>query len=372
MVNYSGKKMVFVINTLNGGGAERVISNLGNHFHNRDAEVLMVCLNEANPAYFLAPGIRVLSLLKGKRNTDIFSRIYYAIRTFFKLYVLLKKERPACTVSFMTSANLWTGMAAGLLKIPYLISERITPDYTVNKFNWLFRSFTASIYSKSAAIVVPSKGMVAGFRRKSAIRDLKNFEVINNPIQRFGQRGLTRVYAKKFILSVGRLTPQKGFDLLIIAFKRLQMKDIDLIISGEGPERKNLENQINELGLSKRIRLIGYQENLQDYYLQSELFVLSSRNEGYPNVLLEAMSLGCSCVATDCEFGPADIITHGKNGMLVKPDNVYLLSAAMGKLLNDPLLKAKISWNAKLVNQTNSLENTTAKWEELILKSMPA
>nr|WP_068893291.1 glycosyltransferase [Pedobacter panaciterrae] len=209
--------------------------------------------------------------------------------------------------------------------------------------------------------------MVDGFRKNKSFSGLSNFEVINNPVSQFSSSSAERVYPRKFILSVGRLDHQKGFDLLIKAFEKLQMRDVDLLISGEGVERKNLESQITDLNLNGRVKLIGYQKNLQDYYRQAEMFVLSSRNEGYPNVLVEAMSLGCACVATDCEFGPSDIIENEKNGLLVKANSIKYLSEAINRTMSDPVLKIKMSANAQLINQTNSLENTFAKWEKLIL-----
>jgi len=363
-------KLIFAINSLNGGGAERVISNLSNYLYNRGFGVTIVCLNEAKPAYYLEKGIKIVSLIHDKRKEHFLYRLWYGAVTFSKLLYLLVREKPSCVISFMTSANLWIGLTCNILNIPYLVSERVTPDYTVNQFNYFLRWLSAAMYSKSKAIVVPSKGMVDGFKKNKSFSRLSNFEVINNPVSHFNSACLERVYPHKFILSVGRLDHQKGFDLLIQAFAELELSDVDLLISGEGGERENLENQIKELNLNDRVKLIGYQKNLQDYYRQAELFVLSSRNEGYPNVLVEAMSLGCACIATDCEFGPSDIIENEKNGLLIKANSINYLSQAIKRTMSDPVLKIKMSVNAQLINQTNSLENTFAKWEKLILNNI--
>ncbi|MNY25386.1 putative poly(glycerol-phosphate) alpha-glucosyltransferase [compost metagenome] len=113
--------------------------------------------------------------------------------------------------------------------------------------------------------------------------------------------------------------------------------------------------------------LAGAKDDLQDYYNQAELFVLPSRNEGYPNALIEAMSNGCPCVAVDCEFGPAEIIEDGQNGILVPKDNVPALTKAMFNVLFDLNLKRKLRNEARLISQTNSLKVISDKWEELIL-----
>ena len=115
------------------------------------------------------------------------------------------------------------------------------------------------------------------------------------------------------------------------------------------------------------MRLIGSKENLQDYYQQAELFVLPSRNEGYPNALIEAMSMGCPCIAMDCEFGPAEIIENRKNGILVEDRNINMLAASMSEVLNDAVFKNRLSKGGKLIGKTNSQEAITSKWQDLIL-----
>ncbi|WEK21300.1 MAG: glycosyltransferase [Candidatus Pedobacter colombiensis] len=363
------KKLFFIINTLNGGGAERVISNLCNYFNNRSFDVSIICLNHTTPAYYLAPEIKVYTLVDTERKSNFLFRIWYSGLTFFKLLTLLVRYRPKMIISFMTTANLWTGITCNILGIPYIVSERTTPDDTVNKFNYALRWLSYHIYNKAKMIVVPSKGMIPCFRKNKSFRNLKNFEVINNPINQFTSSEAIDVHKRKFILAVGRLDEFKGFDLLITAFKSVQREDVDLLISGEGCDRKKLEDQIQDLNLAHRVKLIGFKSNLQDYYKQAQLFVLSSRIEGYPNVLVEAMSLGCACVATDCEFGPSDIIEHEKNGLLVKANSPTHLAEAINRALEDSTLKARIANNAKLINYANSAKNTSGKWEKLVLQS---
>ncbi|WP_222537121.1 glycosyltransferase family 4 protein [Pedobacter polysacchareus] len=365
MVNQLSEKLIFVINTLHGGGAERVICNLANYHHQKGHEVQLVCLNPAEPAYPLAAGIVVTNLIKSTRKRGLLYRFWYSMQVFAKLSYLLQREKPFCVVSFMTSANLWTALTCSILNFPYIVSERITPALTINKFNPLMRRLTYLLYKNAKAVVLPSKSMQDGFRKSKTFQQLRNIEIINNPITLFPDPQISPVYPHRFILAVGRLSTQKGFDLLITAFRRLEEKSLHLLISGEGEQREALEAQIEQLGLAQRIKLIGFRENIQDYYSQADLFVLSSRNEGYPNALLEALSLGSPCIATNCEYGPSDLIDHGKNGILVKSENIYQLASAMAMVLKDPLLKAKISVNAKSIRHSHSITNTSEKWTEL-------
>lgn len=360
-------KIFFIINTLQGGGAERVITNLANYFDLKKYRVVVVCLNCAPVTYKTSSGIRIYHLVKRINESNFLFRIYYACCTFFKLLYLLVKEKPKCVVSFTTSVNLWTGLTCGIARIPYLVSERITPDYTVNRFNYFLQWLSYLIYKHSKAVVIPARGMINSFKKNKWFKNLGNFKIIHNPVNMFNTDKSNKVYHKKFILAVGRLDPQKGFDLLINAYSKLEGLDIDLLISGEGKERENILAQIESLGLMDRVKLIGFKNNLQDYYRQAEIFVLSSRNEGYPNALVEAMSLGCPSIATNCEFGPSEIIKNGKNGLLVNCGNVDELTNSILDVLTNPILRSRISKNAMRINQTNSIENISMKWEKLIL-----
>ncbi|AOM75931.1 glycosyltransferase [Pedobacter steynii] len=362
----SGLKLVFVIYTLQKGGAERVLSTLSNSFSERSYKVVIVCMNDAEQGYPLADGIRVIPLLKRKHKEHIFRRLIYGMQTYLRLLLVLFRERPYCVISFMTSANLWTGLSCGLLRIPYIVSERTTPDHTINRFNFFFKWMSYFVYSGSKAVVVPAKGIENCLKNNGLFNRLNNYSIIRNPVYVFKSDQHVIVHRRKFILGVGRLSYEKGFDLLIDAFSKLRIKNIDLIIVGQGQERQNLAAQINRLNLQDRVMLAGAKDDLQDYYNQAELFVLPSRNEGYPNALIEAMSNGCPCVAVDCEFGPAEIIEDGQNGILVPKDNVPALTKAMFNVLFDLNLKRKLRNEARQISQTNSLKVISDKWEELI------
>jgi glycosyltransferase involved in cell wall biosynthesis len=275
-------------------------------------------------------------------------------------------KKPACIISFMTSANLWAGLTGMLTNTEYIVSERTTPDHTINKYRGFLKWFSFLVYSNARAIVLPSRGIENCLKKNRGFAGLKNYKVINNPVNSSCELTTEKVNNKKFILGVGRLSYEKGFDQLIAAFKESNTKDTDLLIAGDGVERNTLKQQIASLKLENSVKLIGVKENLQDYYSQAELFVLPSRNEGYPNALIEAMSMGCSCIAMDCEFGPSEIIEHQKNGLLVENQSISKLSKAIAKILKDPVLKQKLGVNARLINNTNSLQSISSQWEDII------
>lgn len=343
-----------------------MISILANEFNTEGFNVFIVCLNQAESVFKIAPEIKVISLIKCRGEEHILNRIRYAILIYFRLIALLIKEKPYCAVSFMTTANLWTGLACSLTNVSFVVSEHTIPDRTVNSFNYFLRKLSFMIYRKSKAIVVPAKGIADGMKRHESYKDLNNFKVIRNPIASFPKPSDNSVHDRKFILAVGRLNFVKGFDVLIDAFSKIDVDNIDLIILGDGTEYKNLQAQIEKLNLTDRVKLPGFKSNLQDYYNQAELFVLSSRNEGYPVALIEAMSFGCACVAVDCECGPSEIIENEVNGILVEQHNPAELIAAINKVLLDSVLRNKIAGNAQLLKQTNSVKSISANWNDLI------
>ncbi|WP_129714875.1 glycosyltransferase family 4 protein [Pedobacter sp. SYP-B3415] len=358
--------IAFVINSLGGGGAERVVARLSSHLAAQGFGVLIICLNKAETAYPLHPAVRVKTLVDRKKHEGLVRRAWYAWLTFSRLGTALKEAKLACVIAFMTSANIWTALAAKRHRIPYIVSERNAPEYGVSELNRLALRVCAKLYQQADAVVLPSAGIAEGLKRQSAFAGLANYVVINNPVDRQISYPVAAVHPEPFILAVGRLNYQKGFDRLIDAYSKLGAGAPDLLIAGEGGERAALTEQISRLGLMGRVVLLGPVKELQGYYLQARLFVLSSRNEGYPNALIEAMSCGCACIAADCEFGPAEIIKTGENGLLVRNGDQNALVNAMRLLLKDEGLRKKIGRQAAAIAESNSIEKISHRWVTLL------
>ncbi len=361
------KPKVFILTpSLSKGGAERVVSILVNNLSKKGYNVSLVMLNYSELGYAIATDVEIVYLNKSKRNKNILSRIYLAIVTFTKLISLINRSSPNYLISFTTTANLWTGIACSIFRIPYIVSERTTPERTIHKYHPLLKKLIFQLYKRSKAVVVPSEGIMLNLKKNKKFNGLHNYVIIHNPVTPFNNFSRERVHPRKFILSMGRLHHVKGFDRLIDAFSKIKAKNIDLLILGDGPEKESLIQQINDLSLTERVFLVGAKDNVQDYYKQCEIFVLTSRNEGYPNVLIEAMSAGCASIALDCDFGPREIIEQGENGLLVPNNDIMLLAQAIDVVLADPALKEKLAANAINVGITNSTNTVISKWEELI------
>src|SRR5690606_13580693 len=140
--------------------------------------------------------------LVGRRGSDhIICRIFYAIQTYIKLVFILLRDRPRCVVSFMTTSNLWSGLACSLVNIPFIVSERTTPDHTVNRFNPILNRIAFLIYNNSKGVVIPAKGMSEGFKRNKIFKKLDNFITIQNAVNSSSLISKGSIYQNKsFIL----------------------------------------------------------------------------------------------------------------------------------------------------------------------------
>jgi len=173
---------------------------------------------------------------------------------------------------------------------------------------------------------------------------------------------------RKILLAAGRLDSQKGFSLLIDAFAEAgrARPDWSLVILGEGPLREDLQRQIEVASIADRVVMPGYVGNVADWYRRASIFVLSSRFEGFPNVLLEAMAFGLPAVSFDCKSGPSDIIRPGVDGLLVKTGDAAALANAMARLMDDGVLRMQMASEAVAVRERFSEQAVMTQWNRLI------
>ena len=352
-------RWLFVIPGLGGGGAERVLVEVTGELARVGDEVTVLTYEDASrDRYRLGPHIRRVEaglppLVPGAGAN---------LRRLRLLRSVIDTESPDLIVSFLTHTNVLAVVAARSRGIPVIISERTDPRRHSEKRRW--RVLRALTYPFADALVVPGSAVAAIARAQRWNRDVV---VLPNPVSAEGDRepaGLPELPAH-FVLGVGRLGPEKGFDLLLQAFSRVPDPTLHLVIAGEGPDRGDLLALARALAIDERVHLPGWVADSRALMRRATAFVLSSRYEGFPNVLLEALSVGCPAVAFDCQSGPGEIISHGANGLLVRAESIDELAGSIARLCGDPGLRQRLGQAALLSIGRHGLPAVCEQWRAL-------
>ncbi|RMG42554.1 MAG: glycosyltransferase family 4 protein [Candidatus Dadabacteria bacterium] len=363
---------MLVIDSLGPGGAERNMTMLANHLAKTGHDVhFLLFSSEETPFYPLNNKI-FLEYLDFKRRSENFLRkVCAAIRGLRELRKRIKSIRPDRVISFMDQANIITLLATTGLKIDVIISERVNPsrssitERSIPKIvRVLLGLIRKAVYHKAKYIVVQTEGAKLCFSERLQAKTV----VIPNPVREIKKSTAPIRLPDKFILSVGRLTAQKRFDLLIDAFAKIaeEFPEWQLLIVGDGPLKRSLQRQIENLDLSQRIRLKENTSEIDALFSKAGLFVICSDYEGFPNVLLEAMASGLPVIATNCEYGPSEIIDHGTNGLLVPAGDCEALVNAIKKMLSDSQLRDKLKINAVTVKERYNINKIFKTWDHLL------
>lgn len=346
-------KILFVISSLSHGGAERVLVNIANHLSLKH-EVSIATFASTPSFYPLDKKVQHITLDLMKPSCTIIETLF---NTFKRLRILsgtIKTINPDVVISFMIHTNILSILAAKLTTRKIIIAERVAYSFYTNWLTLLVRRVS---YPWCDYLVTQT------LQDATHYDFVQNVTTIYNPIVMPSFPAETQ--KEKIILAVGRLDKQKGFDKLIKAYSLLPKSDWELWIAGDGQERSSLEKQISELKMPN-IKLMGVQKNIFDYYARASIFVLSSEKEGFPNVLLEAMSFGCACISFDCPYGPREIITDKINGILIENQNIEQLSQAIYTLINDAHTREMLSQEAIKVRQKYAIAHIVEKWKNII------
>ena len=348
-------KIVIIINMLHRGGAERVVSRLTLEW-SRSHDVVVALFSTKRLAY--QHGGRIVDL---RLPTDsLVQKVYRLGMGAARLALLFRQERPDRVVSFMESANFPAIMAAsvtGLLDRLW-ISVRVNPEVIPAAY----RRLIPWLYRAPARIVAPSEGVKEGLKKMGLSADKLHW--IPNPVVAgcSTNEDSASVFPDPFVLAAGRLVPAKGFDRLLKAFALLNRKDLHLVVLGEGPEREALMALAQTLEIGSSVHFPGAVSNIEAWYRSAMCFVLSSRYEGWPNVLMEAMANGCPVISYDCKYGPEEIVEDGKSGLLVAQGDISGLAAEINRVIVDKALRRRLASEGVRRGKTFSAEDIAPQW----------
>jgi len=357
------KKYLFLIPNLGGGGAERVLVTLANGLCDK-ADVRIVTLTSAKSFYALDNRVCITNLHcavnRQNRMTLLWSKFFGAIRALRGLKKILATWEPDTLLSFLQDTNALTIILKifGGIKCKVVVSERADPNKRSKIEMWFERRF----YCKADIIICQSE-KVAHFFPENVQNKIK---IIRNPICANAIPQLFTGNRRKVIVGIGRLFPQKNFELLINAFAHMgaDFSEYTLEIYGSGCLEGKLEKQISEMELSKRVHLMGLKKNVMFSIYDASLFVLTSDFEGFPNALIEAMATGLPVVTTDFSPGIARELVYPSNGIVVPVNDEKALILAMRDILFDIEKQKKMSIENRKILSTLSEEKIIPQWEE--------
>lgn len=356
-------KVLFIVPNMAGGGAERVILNL---LHSLDRQrFLPILVLVENSGVFLKeiPGDIDVITLETKR-------VRFAICKIIKVVRRIKPDVVMSTILHLNIAMALVKLCSSN-KICFIAREATIPsnDHRQNNEYNLESRLVRISYSLLNKIICNCEFMKNDLIQNYGILKEK-IHVINNPVnfkdvlakEHVGSGFLDQ--DKVNILAVGRLSPEKGFDLLLQAFACINNPRFHLTILGEGLERPRLQQLIESLQLERRVTLAGHQENPFAYMHQADLLVLSSRYEGFPNVVIEANACGTPVVAFDCPGGIREIIVEGTNGWLVQNADVQGLATAMMRAAESAIDRHEIR---EFVRQRYDVNNIARQYENVFM-----
>jgi GalNAc-alpha-(1->4)-GalNAc-alpha-(1->3)-diNAcBac-PP-undecaprenol alpha-1,4-N-acetyl-D-galactosaminyltransferase len=353
--------IVLVSATLTCGGAERQLAGMANYWAATGAQVRLVTWSGPEVPDFFALDPRVR---RERFGVGAVARRWHAPLTFYRriraLRQLLRAVRPDAVISFITVTNVLTLLASVGLGLKVAVSDRAHPatDVTVTRAWALMRR----VLYRFAHVVVAQTSAAADWTLRACG---KRAVVIPNALRELAPRTAPR---EPLVLAIGRLDPQKGFDLLLRAFAAIAARfpQWRIAILGEGPELESLRELRTRLGLEPRVSFEGNDDDIEAWMARAALVVQPSRYEGFPNVLLESMAMGAAVISADCIAGPADLIADGVNGRLVPVEQVDALAAAMADLMSQPDTRERLGAEARKVRETYRSDRIMARWSQAL------
>lgn len=331
-------RILCLASSLDAGGAERVLTGLCNAWSARGDEVSLIATYSGGgrPFYTVSRAVELIYLAglvgAGKRKSLDYAKRLYALRR------LISDRSPDVVISFLPNVNVATIIATAWMRVPVIVCERTDPSVRRVRDFWhvcsrLTYRFADMLTLQTEAAAGKARALYPGVR---AVR------VIPNPLP----DGITSFHAghgnvRKILLSLGRLAPEKQVEKTVEAFANLASRfgDWDLHIYGDGSQRPLLASRIEILGMQERILLKGETREPWQVMAGADAFVMTSAREGFPNALLEAMSIGLPCIAFDCPSGPRELTRDGKDAVLVPLNDQEELQSALAEVMGSANLR---------------------------------
>lgn len=353
-------RILFYISSIEGGGAQRVLNTLANNLSSKLEHDIFVATNLSTEfAYHFEKKIQFIDL---EKNVTKKNGIIHYIQVLSSIRRVYKDILPDIVISFQRGMNGMVLLALSLTKAKIICSEH---NYFLRKYGLVEDFLMKSLYWKAQSITVLTRHDLKICKKLGKT----NVVYMPNPLCSIENLGIGRC---KQVLAVGDVDrwETKGFDLLIQAWSKICYKNPEwkLVIAGKGSENSmNYIKGLAKFNDSKNVELLGFRKDILTLMQKSAIFVLSSRFEGLPMALLEAMQAGCCCVSFDCETGPNEIIQNNVNGVLVPNQNVDKLADALEKVISNQKKRIKLTEKSSLSVQNRYSEDYVInRWNILL------
>jgi glycosyltransferase involved in cell wall biosynthesis len=348
--------LVLVVNDLRGGGTERQVAQMAVYWANLGIGVRVVTWTDdaATDFYRLTPPVERIHLGANRGLRGLPAAVGDLRR-------VLRHTAPCVVVGFGDALNALAWIASRFEGQRSCLAIRANPEATLAVIGRCWRLLAQLAYRRCDVVVTQTRASAEWLRALLG----RDAEVIGNALRPMRLPALTR---QPLVVTVGSLLPYKGHDVLLRAFARVasDFPGWTLAIIGEGKQRPALEGLIHELGLDGRASLPGQVRDVDGWLEQAGVFVLPSRQEGYPNALIEAMGMGVAVISTACPHGPAEIITNGVDGLLTPVDDVPAMADALLRLMADADLRSRLGAQALAVRARCDEGAVMRAWEQVL------
>lgn len=359
------RKIVFHLNCLEQGGAERVVTTLANRFVKEGYQVYIATEWTAENEFAIDERIKRVHVGLTEKQEKKSRKIQFFIR-IKNLRKFLKQEKPDMVIAFAQKANYRALMATRFTRIPVIVSVRTDPYlHYVNRSDKLLIPL---LYPKAAGNVFQTVGAKEFFAEKIQ----KKSRIILNPINDKYIGVSKPASRRKAVVQSGRLVDFKNQLMLIEAFMLVYEKHPDYVLEIYGGDSHDGTKELLEESIARNkaedfIRLMGASDSLEKDLADAAVFAFSSDWEGLPNALMEAMALGLPIVATDCPCGgPATLIEDGENGLLVPIKDPEALAVGINRLIEEPQLAEKLGDNARKIAEIANTDAICGQWRDYI------
>lgn len=355
-------KICIVTISLGEGGAERSTALLSNILHNLGAEVHIITLNDRVDYDYEG---KLFNLGKYKNKNDNFKK---RLLRFRKFRGYIKQQKFDLIIDNRTRNNSFRELYYHLYLYRNQLLVNVIRSYFIGNYIPLKITWAKNIIAKKTNYFVGvSQEITDEIKQKHQIT---NVFTIHNPVEKIDFSTIKKTPPKeKYILFLGRIEDDvKNLSLLLEAYKKSKLTqfNVKLKVLGSGSDEALIDEKIKHLHLTNFVERRAFTPQVADYLYHALYLVLTSKYEGFPRVLIEALSVGTPVVSVNCSSGPAEIIQPEINGLLVENNNVDALANAMNRMIEDVDLYQKCKLNAKLSVEKFLIENIAAEWKNFI------